>query len=434
MPEIRKSATVPQPVNQELLLPTEFPEMPKVMIERFGSEAQEYQDDLQLFWTRTRRVLNDLNFNVAAPVNEMKENGATKNHLVQVVAQGEASVKAESEARKYADGKLSGKYTLTATAGHVVTGMNITSSTDNGEDISEIVFQADRLKVQSSTLPTRITMMDIKTNGIVFGTDIASDNFVSGIGGAGWRLTRDTGILECHDGLFRGAVFADTGLIGGFVISGNRMQSVSLGPYAGKFVVMDPDPSIGFVVGGWSGTAPTAPYAQLNVPAGAYPQLEMWDNTGLHSHVGPDSILLASATESLTISRTTLLWGFGASLDTNLRRYSAGVLGTAGSFQATSFNATSSSRYKRNLRPIEGALQLLLRLQGCRFDWRTKQVTDDIGLIAEDVDAIFPTIVGHDDKGRADSLDYGKLTAVLIEAVREIDGRVNALEHQVARH
>lgn len=401
MPEVRKSIDQPKPVNQELLLPTEFPQLPSVMVDRFGSGAREYQDDLNQFWMRTRRTLNDMHFSVSQPVNKMKETAVSKNYVQQVVEQGSASVNEELEALHDADDNLSAKYTLTATAGDVVTGMNVTSKSGPGRMISEIVFQADRLKVQSSTLPTRITMMDIKTNGIVFGTDIASNNFVSGIGGAGWRLTRDTGILECNNGLFRGAIYADAGLIGGLAIESNSLHDP-----AGLGIWITP---------GWVRIGPP---------------------TGHSITVNPDSLYQTSNSGTSMFSLTPINSGNNCLLQVggNTSGMTIALNGGTGAASAVSFNATSSSRYKRNLRPIEGALQLLLRLQGCRFDWRTRPVTDDIGLIAEDVDAIFPTIVGHDDKGRADSLDYGKLTAVLIEAVREIDGRVHALEHQVARH
>ena len=334
MPEIRASAYVPQPVNQELQLPIAFPPLPRVMVERFGAEAKEYEDSLQQFWTRTRRVLADLRFDVTAPVNKVvKDTKSVVEHMEEfdegfikitdAVRLGAAAIVIEKELRENADGNLSGMYTLRVTAGSVVTGMIITSTEDPdpANEISEIIFQTNVLKVQTATGPV-ITLLKVATTGIVFGADVSSDNFVSGLGGTGWRLGRNTGILECNNGLFRGAIYAEAGLIGGFTIAGNHLQSVSLGPYAGNFVVMDPDPNIGFVVGGWNGTAPTGAYAQLSVPAGLYPELELWDNTGLHSHVGPGGVQISSATESLIISRTTLLWGVGSSYDTNLRRYS----------------------------------------------------------------------------------------------------------------
>lgn len=44
----------------------------------------------------------------------------------------------------------------------------------------------------------------------------------------------------------------------------------------------------------------------------------------------------------------------------------------------------------------------------------------DIGLIAEDVGQVVPEVVAYDDNGvDAKSIDYARLTALLIEAVKE---------------
>lgn len=62
-----------------------------------------------------------------------------------------ASVTAEATARATADGFLSGKYSLKVIAGNVVTGMNITSSTGAGSDVSEVTFQASSFKINTTT-------------------------------------------------------------------------------------------------------------------------------------------------------------------------------------------------------------------------------------------------------------------------------------------
>ena len=74
---------------------------------------------------------------------------AAKSEAVSAsTAAATAAVGAEATARAQADGYLSGKYVLAVTAGNVVTGMQITSSSaDNGGTVSEIAFQADRFKI-----------------------------------------------------------------------------------------------------------------------------------------------------------------------------------------------------------------------------------------------------------------------------------------------
>ena len=61
-----------------------------------------------------------------------------------------AAIETERQARASADGNLSGKYTLKVTAGNVVTGMNITSSTGTGSDVSSVTFLASEFKIYNS--------------------------------------------------------------------------------------------------------------------------------------------------------------------------------------------------------------------------------------------------------------------------------------------
>lgn len=60
-------------------------------------------------------------------------------------------VTTESSARATADGYLEGKYALKVIAGNVITGMNITSSTGSGTDVSEINFLTSVFKVTDNT-------------------------------------------------------------------------------------------------------------------------------------------------------------------------------------------------------------------------------------------------------------------------------------------
>lgn len=79
-----------------------------------------------------------------------------------------AAVSLEADARSEADGFLSGKYTIKVTAGNVVTGMNITSSTGAGSDVSDITFQASSFKIYNGS--TGITMFNVT------GSDVTLSN------------------------------------------------------------------------------------------------------------------------------------------------------------------------------------------------------------------------------------------------------------------
>jgi len=72
-----------------------------------------------------------------------------------------------------------------------------------------------------------------------------------------------------------------------------------------------------------------------------------------------------------------------------------------------------------NIQPIQGALGLIQRLRGVRFNWK-KDGKEDIGLVAEEVGEVVPEIVTYEKNGHdAQSLDYSRLVPVTIEAIKE---------------
>lgn len=86
---------------------------------------------------------------------------------------------------------------------------------------------------------------------------------------------------------------------------------------------------------------------------------------------------------------------------------------------ADSWGTYSSRRWKTNIRTLEGALDRVLRLRGVTYNWK-ETGEPDIGLIAEEVGQVVPEIVHYEDnRVDAQSVDYARLVAVLIEAVKE---------------
>lgn len=91
-----------------------------------------------------------------------------------------------------------------------------------------------------------------------------------------------------------------------------------------------------------------------------------------------------------------------------------------GNFFGKTYSSTSSIQYKTNVTKLENALDIISKLEGVRFDWKDTGKSD-IGLIAEDVNEILPEFVLKDkDTGKPQGVDYGKITSVLIEAVKEL--------------
>jgi len=98
---------------------------------------------------------------------------------------------------------------------------------------------------------------------------------------------------------------------------------------------------------------------------------------------------------------------------------------------AATFNnnvtAYSDERLKSNIETIENGLEKVEKLRGVTY---TRDERDNIGVIAQEVEKVLPDIVlTADDMMGTKSVDYGRITAVLIEAVKELSARVKELEN-----
>ena len=104
---------------------------------------------------------------------------------------------------------------------------------------------------------------------------------------------------------------------------------------------------------------------------------------------------------------------------------------------AATFNndvtAFSDERLKEDIQPITGGLEKVMQLQGVTY--KRNDVEDaktQIGVIAQQVEPILPEVVltAEDEMGTK-SVDYAKMTAVLIEAVKELKQEVTHLKQQI---
>jgi len=90
--------------------------------------------------------------------------------------------------------------------------------------------------------------------------------------------------------------------------------------------------------------------------------------------------------------------------------------GAAGRVKANAFVTYSDKRLKRDIRPIEGALDKVMRMEGVSYNWKTDGGAS-VGFIAQDLEKVVPEVVIYDASGGA-GVDYAKLTSVLVEAVK----------------
>ena len=133
----------------------------------------------------------------------------------------------------------------------------------------------------------------------------------------------------------------------------------------------------------------------------------------------------------------------GLDTDNDVRFDSLGIgtnaSGTTGEIRATNDITafySSDERLKENIQDLDGALDKVLNLRGVTFDWKELSEEErktvhsheghDLGVIAQEVQAQYPELVHQRDHGYL-SVDYVKLTAVLIQAVKELNAKVEEL-------
>jgi len=95
--------------------------------------------------------------------------------------------------------------------------------------------------------------------------------------------------------------------------------------------------------------------------------------------------------------------------------------------------ASSDERLKENVEIIGSAVEKVEAINGVSFDWIPMEGVHvhsghDVGVIAQEVEKVLPELVTTRDNGYK-AVKYDKLTAVLIQAVKELSDRVKTLEN-----
>jgi len=110
--------------------------------------------------------------------------------------------------------------------------------------------------------------------------------------------------------------------------------------------------------------------------------------------------------------------------------FAADTVTINGDLTADSFIYSSDQSLKQNIRPITGALDKVLQMDGVSFEWKDSGKAS-IGLIAQDVEKVFPGLVFTNTETGLKSLAYGNLVAPIIEAIKELAVKVSDLALKV---
>ncbi|GAB4247744.1 MAG: hypothetical protein Tsb0034_27040 [Ekhidna sp.] len=91
----------------------------------------------------------------------------------------------------------------------------------------------------------------------------------------------------------------------------------------------------------------------------------------------------------------------------------------------------SDRRLKADIQPLENTLENTLKMRGVSYHLKDPRKADrkHIGVIAQEVEEIYPEFVHTNAEGMK-AVNYAQITAVLIEAIKELNTKVETLESE----
>lgn len=164
------------------------------------------------------------------------------------------------------------------------------------------------------------------------------------------------------------------------------------------------------------------------------------------SYSGTALPLANGGTGATTASTAATNLGLGTASAVQFGSLGVGTAGSAttGEIRATN-NVTayysSDRKFKENVKDIENAAAKAKAIGGKTFDWTDEYIADhggedgyfvqkqDFGVIAQDVQAVFPMAVKQREDGSL-AVDYQKLSALALAAIAELTARIEALENK----
>ncbi len=122
-----------------------------------------------------------------------------------------------------------------------------------------------------------------------------------------------------------------------------------------------------------------------------------------------------------------------ARLDVSGNAVISGDLTVSGTINGT-LASSSDLRLKTNVKPIDNALDKVAMMNGVYFEYISDEdKKQNVGVIAQDVEKVVPEVVVTNKEDDMKSVCYDKLVGVLIEAIKELNGKVEKLEEKVGQ-
>lgn len=142
-----------------------------------------------------------------------------------------------------------------------------------------------------------------------------------------------------------------------------------------------------------------------------------------------DSIIFRTKTSATPVEAMRITGGGNVLINTTT---DAGYkLDVNGSIRGTTVTP-SDRNLKKNIQTLSGALGKIEELRGVTYEWKdiTKETGSQVGVIAQEVEQVFPELVNTDKQGMK-AVNYAGLVAPLIEAIKELKKENDSLKSLV---
>jgi hypothetical protein len=164
------------------------------------------------------------------------------------------------------------------------------------------------------------------------------------------------------------------------------------------------------------------------------------DRAGLNLTTGSNNIVIGAGVLGSAGDANTIRIGKSG---TQQRTFVAGIYGkTANGGVGVFINSNgqlgtvqSSAKYKQDIKPMDKASEAILALKPVTFCYKKEidpEATPQFGLVAEDVEKVNPDLVVRDDQGKAFTVRYEAVNAMLLNEFLKEHRKVQELEATVA--
>ena len=148
---------------------------------------------------------------------------------------------------------------------------------------------------------------------------------------------------------------------------------------------------------------------------------------------------LGNTTNGLFIQSTynsnTDSWHFYQSTGDHLNLFYNTTLRGTWDLNSGVYSSSSDKKFKKNIKELAKVMDRVMLLQPKKYNFISQKNNEDkyIGLIAQDVEKLFPEFVMYNEEANAYTMDYAGLSVIAIQAIKEQQTEIEYLKSEIEK-